>query len=127
MQSLVNQFWQALSDSNEELNSFISGGLPGAVEKRHKNFIKRWDNMKDKAETLVNEIEQQSSLSVDPIETKLPWSSEAFKNAWQLWKDYLIEQHNKRMRVSAVCYGRRLSSFLQGYKQELRIPNSYRS
>ena len=76
MQSLVNQFWQALSDSNEELNSFISGGLPGAVEKRHKNFIKRWDNMKDKAETLVNEIEQQSSLSVD----------------------YLIEQHNKRMK-----------------------------
>ena len=98
IQSLVNQFWQALTDSNDELNSFISGGLPNAVEKRHKNFVQRWDKMKDKAEVLVNEIEQQSSLSVDPVKITLPWSSDKFNEAWQMWKDYLVEQHNKRMK-----------------------------
>lgn len=98
IQSLITQFWNSLVDTNDELNAFINGGLPVSAEKRHKSFVQHWDKMKEKAEALCDEIEQQSSLSVDQIDIKLPWTSQKFKDEWQMWKDYLIEQHNKRMK-----------------------------
>ncbi len=98
LQSLMSPFWQTLSDANDELNAFINGGLPPATEKRFKDFIRKWDLMKEKAGNLCDQIEQQSNQNVEPIEIESPWESEAFKEAWQRWKDYLLEQHNKRMK-----------------------------
>lgn len=98
LQTLMTPFWQALSDANDELNAFISGGLPPATEKRHKDFVRKWNLMKEKADKLCDRIEQQAEVTVDPIEVVTPWDSDAFKQAWQRWKDYLVEQHNKRMK-----------------------------
>ncbi|WP_033147868.1 hypothetical protein [Prevotella sp. P6B1] len=97
IQSIVDQFWQSLENANEELNSFITSGMPSTTEKRHKPFVKKWNVMKEKAEMLCDQIEQ-SSLSVDPVEISLPWSSQEFSSHWQMWKDYLLEQHNRRMK-----------------------------
>lgn len=98
LQTLMTPFWQALSDANDELNAFINGGLPPATEKRFKDFVRKWDQMKDKAEKLCDQIEQQADQSIEPIEVEIPWKSESFKEAWQRWKEYLLEQHNKRMK-----------------------------
>ena len=98
LQSLMEQFWSSLIDANDELNSFIIFGMPSSTEKRHKDFVRKWNSMKDKAETLCDQIEQQADTSVPAVEVKLPWSSDEFKNVWQNWKDYLSEQHNKRIK-----------------------------
>ena len=94
IQTTMKQFWQAMADANDELNSFISAGLPSTVDKRHKAFVRRWDNMKAKAETLCDLLEQQEETTVEPVEISLPWDVDTFAAAWQEWKDYLAEQHH---------------------------------
>ena len=94
----LRQFWQVLTEANEELNGFLGGGVPLATEKRMKTFLRRWDTLKEKADVLYDAIEQHSGLSVDPVEVTLPWNDDTFATAWSEWKDYLAEQHGKRMK-----------------------------
>ena len=99
--------------TNDELNAFINGGLPSTTEKRHKDFVRKFENMKDKAGVLCDQIEKEVELSIDPVEIVLPWKSEAFRKAWQSWKDYLAEQHHKtmksRMEYAALAYLKRIA------------------
>ena len=97
-QIAMNDFWNSLAEANEELNKFIKGGIPPTTEKRHKPFVKKWDRMKEKASVLNEEIEAQAADTVAPVEVKMPWQSEEFKEEWQNWKDYLKEQHHRQMK-----------------------------
>ena len=94
----MRQFWQSLKEANEELNDFISAGLPTAIAKRHKPFVTRWNDMKDRADALCVLIEQQAEMGIEPVEIALPWEEGTFATVWQEWKDYLAEQHNKHMK-----------------------------
>lgn len=94
----MRQFWQSLTEANEELNGFLGGGLPPATMKRMKTFLRRWDTMKEKADALYDVIEQQTGQPVEPVEITLPWDDDPFTKMWQDWKDYLVEQHGKRMK-----------------------------
>lgn len=113
IQTTMKQFWQAMADANDELNSFISAGLPSTVDKRHKAFVRRWDNMKAKAEALCDLLEQQEETTVEPVEISLPWDVDTFAAAWQEWKDYLAEQHHRhmksRMEHAALAHLKKLS------------------
>ena len=113
LQDLMTPFWQALADANDELNAFINGGLPSTTEKRHKDFVRKFENMKDKAGVLCDQIEKEVELSIAPIEIFLPWKSDTFQEAWQAWKDYLAEQHHKtmksRMEYAALAYLKRIA------------------
>ena len=113
LQDLMTPFWQALADANDELNAFINGGLPSTTEKRHKDFVRKFENMKDKAGMLCDQIEKDVELSIDPIEIVLPWKSDTFQEAWQAWKGYLAEQHHKtmksRMEYAALAYLKRIA------------------
>ena len=113
LQDLMTPFWQALADANDELNAFINGGLPSTTEKRHKDFVRKFENMKDKAAVLCDQIEKEVELSIDPVEIVLPWKSEVFQEAWLAWKDYLAEQHHKtmksRMEYAALAYLKRIA------------------
>lgn len=113
LQDLMTPFWQALAAANDELNAFINGGLPSTTEKRHKDFVRKFENMKDKASVLCDQIEKEVELSIDPVEIVLPWKSEAFQEAWQTWKDYLAEQHHKtmksRMEYAALTYLKKIA------------------
>jgi hypothetical protein len=113
LQDLMPPFWQALADANDELNAFINGGLPSTTEKRHKVFVRKFDNMKDKAVVLCDQIEKEVELSIEPVEIVLPWMSDAFQEAWKAWKDYLAEQHHKtmksRMEYAALAYLKRIA------------------
>ncbi|UPS45540.1 hypothetical protein M1D30_05060 [Prevotella sp. E15-22] len=112
--SKMNQFWQSLQRANDELNSFITSGMPTTTEKRHKDFVRQWNHMKDKATDLCDLIEQQQSSDIEPKEVTLPWDSSSFKKAWQDWKEYLEEQHNRRMKsrmeYAALAYLKKLSA-----------------
>ena len=98
IQTLMKQFWEALGIANDELNTFINTGMPSATEKRHKEFVKKWDRMKEKAAELCDQIEEQSDLTLEPVEINIPWKGSDFTKVWQEWKEYLAEQHNKRMK-----------------------------
>jgi len=98
LQSAMSLFWKSMATANDELNDFINAGLPQAVEKRHKAFIRRWDDVKSKAETLYDIVEQETEMSIEPVEITLPWKGETFAKAWQEWKDYLAEQHHRHMK-----------------------------
>ena len=112
--SKMNQFWQSLQRANEELNKFITSGMPSTTEKRHKDFVRQWNIMKDKATALCDQIEQQDSSEIEPKEVVLPWDTRSFKKVWQDWKDYLEEQHNRRMKsrmeYAALGYLKKLSA-----------------
>lgn len=113
LQALMTPFWDALVDANDELNAFINGGLPSMTEKRHKGFVRKWDSLKDKASRLCDQIEKQEEQNVEPVDIVLPWKTDSFEKAWQEWKDYLAEQHNKRMKsrmeYAALAHLKRLS------------------
>ena len=79
--SKMNQFWQSLQRANDELNSFISSGMPSTTEKRHKDFVRQWNIMKERATVLCDQIEQQQTSVIEPKEVTLPWDSDIFKKA----------------------------------------------
>lgn len=112
--SKMNQFWQALQRANDELNSFITSGMPSSTEKRHRDFVRHWDLMKEKATVLCDLIEELQTSEIEPKEVTLPWESDSFRNAWQEWKNYLAEQHNKRMKsrmeYAALAYLKKLTA-----------------
>lgn len=98
LMKLMLLLWQSLSDANEQLNTFINAGMPSAIEKRHKPFIRRWNEMKGKAVALYDFVEKVAEDQLEPVEVKLPWESDTFSKAWQTWKDYLAEQHHRHMK-----------------------------
>ena len=112
--SKMNQFWQSLQRANDELKSFITSGMPSTTEKRHKDFVRQWNIMKEKASDLCDQIEQQESTEIEPKEVILPWDTSTFKKVWQDWKDYLEEQHKRhmksRMEYAALSYLKKLSA-----------------
>ena len=113
LSATVDNFWDALMKANDELNSFISSGMPSTTEKRHKDFVRCWNIMKDRATTLCDLLEQQFVTKVDPVEITLPWNTDTFVIAWHRWKEYLEEQHHKymksRMEHAALAYLKKLS------------------
>ena len=94
----MQRLWQAIDDANEELNAFINAGMPTAIDKRLKAFIRKWEELKDKAGTLYDLTEQMTEADIEPVEISLPWEESLFAKAWQEWKDYLAEQHHRRMK-----------------------------
>ncbi len=110
---LMQQLWQAMNDANEQLNNFINAGMPTAIEKRHKPFVRRWDDMKGKASKLYDFVEELTEDHLEPVKVKLPWETEPFAKAWQGWKDYLAEQHHRhmksRMEYAALAHLKKLA------------------
>ena len=76
-------FWDSLSVANDALNGFIKGGLPSMTEKRHKEFVRQWNKMKDRASSLCQQIEKEADTNIEPVEVVLPWNTDSFQEAWQ--------------------------------------------
>jgi hypothetical protein len=113
LKDLMMTFWDSLSVANDALNGFIKGGLPSMTEKRHKEFVRQWNKMKDRASSLCQQIEKEADTNIEPVEVVLPWNTDSFQEAWQKWKEYLEEQHKKymksRMEYAALAYLKKLS------------------
>ena len=95
---LMEKLWDSMANANEELNVFLSAGMPSAVEKRLKRFLRQWDDTKEKATALCKFLDELTEDHLEPVEVKLPWESESFAKAWQNWKEYLAEQHHRHMK-----------------------------
>lgn len=88
------QLWSVLEGANTAFNEFLRGGLSVADGQRVKQFVSKWDKLKNQAELFYDTIDVLTNQQADPVEIELPWKSDTFKAAWQFWKDYLKEQHH---------------------------------
>ena len=113
LKDLMMTYWDALAEANDALNAFINGGIPPMTEKRHKEFMRKWEIMKDKAGKLCDQIEKDADPSIEPMEIVLPWTTDSFKSTWQRWTTYLEEQHKKymksRMEYAALALLKKIS------------------
>lgn len=92
------QLWAVLESANTTFNDFLQGGLSVADGQRVKQFVSKWDKLKDQAEQYYDALDRLTNQQTEPVEVDLPWKSNAFKEAWQYWKDYLKEQHHIYLR-----------------------------
>ena len=88
------QLWSVLESANTAFNEFLQGGLSVADGQRVKQFVSKWDKLKNQAEQYYDAIDVLTNEPTEPVDIELPWQSEDFKEAWQFWKDYLKEQHH---------------------------------
>lgn len=98
LRQLWEQLWAVLESANTTFNDFLQGGLSVADGQRVKQFVSKWDKLKDQAEQYYDALDRLTNQQTEPVEVDLPWTSNAFKDAWQYWKDYLKEQHHIYLR-----------------------------
>lgn len=65
-----------------------------SFKKRSTRIRRKWNQIQGN----VTELDEYISSQVDALDVKLPFDTEKFFEAWQYWKEYLIEQHNIRMK-----------------------------
>ena len=115
--------WDALYEALAEVQDEIEELLPDFPQS--KNFTQRAAILRRKwglLQKLANDLNEMI-LPTNPIPVKSPFDHVDFLNAWQLWKDYLQEQHKFDMRSRMeVCSLQRLAE-LSGndYLQAIRI------
>ena len=90
--------WEELGQQVQQLQTSIEAiieVLPQspAMYKRERALKLSWDKFKK----LFNRFDGFVS-PVDPISVKPPWDNPEFHAAWNLWKEYLIEQHGVFVR-----------------------------
>lgn len=93
--------WDALEAANAAFNEFLEGGLSVSDGRRVKQFIEKWDALKARAEGYYDALDRHVNQQPEPMAVELPWDSDAFKEAWQYWKDYLREQHRTYVKSRA--------------------------
>lgn len=72
----------------------VSIPVTGAGRRLRESLNKAWDKVTDSIDTLDTLI----TSSVQPLPVDFPWRDKEFTAHWQLYKDYLQEQHNITMR-----------------------------
>lgn len=80
--------WNNAKNALLETNTIIERVLPALTGKDSKELINIWNKYK---KTLID-IDKR--LTVKPIDVKLPFKSDVFTIEWQIWKEYLAEQHS---------------------------------
>ena len=88
------QLWGALESANTAFNEFLQGGLSVSDGQRVKQFVSKWDKLKNQAEQYYDSLDRLTNQQTEPVEVELPWATDTFKEAWEFWKDYLKEQHH---------------------------------
>lgn len=88
------QLWSVLESANTAFNQFLQGGLSVADGQKVKQFVSKWDKLKNLAEQFYDTLDRLTNQQSEPVEIELPWQTDTFREAWQFWKDYLKEQHH---------------------------------
>jgi len=92
--------WSAIESTNTAINDYLERGLSTTGKLHVKSVIKHWDLLKQQAELMYDAIDRmkEQQLKAEPVEVEMPWDTDAFRDAWQYWKDYLKEQHHYYMK-----------------------------
>lgn len=102
LQSVTKQWqglWADMNATNKLLEVFYNNVLRVNQKIQAEPLMKQWEKLSVSAERFYDALEEASKElnSVDPIEIKLPWEDDKFKEEWDNWKKYLKEQHDIRI------------------------------
>lgn len=80
---------------NDELQEYIIKCTTISQRLKMKKMVEHWRQICIDATSLIDRLEEikEKKGNVDPVEVKLPFSSDTFAEAWREWKQYLTEQH----------------------------------
>ena len=86
------------------------------IMEAYNGYVKAINEYQDTFNKVIN-----SQDGVIKEEIKLPYESEAFTEAWQEWKDYLIEQHGIRISSRAQRWQLHFLKTYSNNKEEYAI------
>lgn len=91
--------WAELNATNKLLEVHYNNVLRVNQKIQAEPLMKQWEKLSKSAEHFYDALEEASKElnSVEPIEIKLPWEDDKFKEEWDNWKKYLKEQHDIRI------------------------------
>ncbi len=88
MKELWDKLSQAISDYNSLSEEFQQGLSEPRTIKANKVLLEKWNHII----SLHNEYDRIVE-PIQPIEIKMPFESEDFKEIWNTYKEYLLEDH----------------------------------
>ncbi|MBD8349382.1 hypothetical protein [Dysgonomonas sp. HGC4] len=88
--------WKTLSGSISKFNDLFYQLVEGLTDKRMQKAFKVVADEWNKIVTYHNEFDKLVE-PIAPIDVKLPFPSTEFSETWKLYKDYLLEDHQKYM------------------------------
>lgn len=114
---------------NDELQEYIIKGTTISQRLKMKKMVEHWRQICVDATSLAERIEEikEKKGNVDPVEVKLPFSSDTFAEAWREWKQYLTEQHGIMLSTRAEKRQLYFLSKYAGDKEERAIQIMYMS
>lgn len=91
--------WAELNATNKLLEVHYNNVLRVNQKIQAEPLMKQWEKLSKSAENFYDALEEASKElnAVEPIEIKLPWEDDKFKEEWENWKKYLKEQHDIRI------------------------------
>ena len=91
--------WAELNATNKLLEVHYNNVLRVNQKIQAEPLMKQWEKLSKSAEHFYDALEEASKElnAVEPIEIKLPWEDDKFKEEWENWKKYLKEQHDIRI------------------------------
>jgi hypothetical protein len=119
MKNEWDKLYVALAEVQDEIEELLPE-LP-----QSKNFTQRSNNLKRKwalTQKLANDLNEMI-MPANPIPVNSPFDHVDFVTTWQMWKDYLQEQHHITMRSRMeVCGLKRLAEISNTeYMSAIRI------
>lgn len=82
---------KALEDARQRLEETLTLVPDAGTGKKCRQAVERaWQKVIDTSD----KIEELLSSSLQPLPIKFPWQDAEFRQTWQMYKDYLQEQHH---------------------------------
>lgn len=91
----INKEWSAHVDALEEARRRLEEALAlvpdaGAGRKCRQAVERSWKKVVETSDT----IEELLGSAVQPLPVEFPWQDAEFRRLWQIYKEYLEEQHH---------------------------------
>lgn len=88
--------WANIDKFNQDLAMFSANVLTVAQQIKSESLERSWNKLAANAEKFYNDLDGiiTESQQIDKVTIKLPWDNQTFSDTWQLWTEYLLEQHN---------------------------------
>lgn len=89
------KIWNNLNETNSYFQSYIDTILLVHQKIKMEPLINSFEALKKSSQDYYDSLDEivKSSKTIKPVEVKLPWDSDKFKEEWRVWKEYLLEQH----------------------------------
>lgn len=95
----ITKEWGAIEATLSRLREHLNQALEmlpqyGSARKLRGQIEKSWQEVVDTSDVLDELVNSR----IEPLPVDFPWTDKDFVGVWQLYKDYLLEQHGIEMQ-----------------------------